>query len=125
MPRPPKKFVPTPFEYHQEIELRIDSLTNLGAGVGRIDGWVVFVPFALPGELVRIKAATRAVLRRSEAFNLTFQIRRQDGELRFMRNRITAFINLPISSIDRMALGPKLRDIGSMEGSSSKASGAA
>ncbi len=55
MPRPPKKFVPTPFEYHQEIELRIDSLTNLGAGVGRLDGWVVFVPFALPGELVRAR----------------------------------------------------------------------
>lgn len=50
--RPPKKFVPVPFEYHQEIELEIDSLTNLGAGVGRIGGWVVFVPFALPGEKV-------------------------------------------------------------------------
>ena len=53
--RPPKKFVPTPFEYHQEIELKIDSLTNLGAGVGRIDGWVVFVPFCLPGETVRAR----------------------------------------------------------------------
>ncbi len=53
--RPPKKFVPTPFEYHQEIELRIDSLTNLGAGVGRIDGWVVFVPFSLPGEWVKAR----------------------------------------------------------------------
>lgn len=53
--RPPKKFIPTPFEYHQEIELTIDSLTNLGAGVGRIDGWVVFVPFALPGETVKAR----------------------------------------------------------------------
>ena len=52
MPRPPKKFVPTPFAYHEEIELGIDALTNLGAGVGRIDGWVVFVPFTLPGERV-------------------------------------------------------------------------
>lgn len=43
----------------------------------------------LPGELARVKAATRAVLKRREAFNLTFQIRRQDGELRFMRNRAT------------------------------------
>lgn len=51
-PRPPKKFVPVPFQYHQEIELRIDSLTNLGAGLGRIDGWVVFVPYTLPGERV-------------------------------------------------------------------------
>jgi 23S rRNA (uracil1939-C5)-methyltransferase/tRNA (uracil-5-)-methyltransferase len=55
MSRPPKKFHPHPFEYHQEIELRIDSLTNLGAGVGRVDGWVVFVPFCLPGELVRAR----------------------------------------------------------------------
>ncbi len=51
-PRPPKKFVPTPFAYHQEIEITIDALTNLGSGVGRIDGWVVFVPFSLPGEIV-------------------------------------------------------------------------
>ncbi len=51
-PRPPKKFVPTPFAYHQEIEITIDALTNLGSGVGRIDGWVVFVPFSLPGEVV-------------------------------------------------------------------------
>lgn len=55
MPRPPKKFVPTPFGYHEEIELMIDALTNLGAGVGRIDGWVVFVPFTLPGERVRAR----------------------------------------------------------------------
>lgn len=55
MPRPPKKFVPIPFEYHQEIEVRIDALTNLGSGVARVDGWVVFVPFCLPGETVRAR----------------------------------------------------------------------
>jgi len=55
IPRPPKKFVAIPFDYHQQIELTIDSLTNLGAGVGRVDGWVVFVPFALPGETVRCR----------------------------------------------------------------------
>jgi tRNA/tmRNA/rRNA uracil-C5-methylase (TrmA/RlmC/RlmD family) len=54
-PRPPKKFVPTPFEYHQEIEITIDALTNLGSGVGRINGWVVFVPFSLPGETVKAR----------------------------------------------------------------------
>lgn len=53
--RPPKKFHPEPFAYHQEIELRIDSLSNLGKGVGRIDNWVVFVPFCLPGERVRAR----------------------------------------------------------------------
>ena len=55
MPRPPKKFVAIPFDYHQEIELTIDSLTNLGSGVGRVDGWVVFVPFSLPGETVKCR----------------------------------------------------------------------
>lgn len=54
-PRPPKNFVPEPFAYHEEIELCIDDLTNLGAGVGRVDGWVVMVPFALPGEQVRVR----------------------------------------------------------------------
>ncbi|MCI7004212.1 MAG: class I SAM-dependent RNA methyltransferase [Akkermansia muciniphila] len=52
---PPKRFVPVPFEYHRELELRIDSLSNMGIGVGRVDGWVVFVPHTLPGELVRAR----------------------------------------------------------------------
>ena len=53
--RPPKKFHPDPFAYHEEITLNVDALTNLGAGVGRVDGWVVFVPYALPGERVRAR----------------------------------------------------------------------
>lgn len=53
MPRPPKRFLAEPFAYHQQIEVRIDNLTNLGLGVGRVDGWVVMIPFALPGERVR------------------------------------------------------------------------
>ncbi len=36
---------------------------------------------------------------------------------RYMRNRISAFLNLPLAAIDRMALGTKLRDIGQMQGS--------
>lgn len=39
--------------------------------------------------------------------------------LRYLRNRISAFINLPLASIDRMALTSKLRGIGAMEGSTS------
>lgn len=50
----PKNFIPTPFEYHEEVELKIDHLTNLGMGVGRVDGWVVMVPFVIPGELVKV-----------------------------------------------------------------------
>ena len=38
---------------------------------------------------------------------------------RFLKNRITAFINLPLASIDRMALETGLRQIGAMEGTTS------
>lgn len=38
---------------------------------------------------------------------------------RYMKTRIGAFLSLPISSIDRMALGTKLRGIGTLEGSTS------
>ena len=55
MDTPPRKFVPTPFAYHEEVELTIDKLSNQGDGVGRIDNWVVFVPYALPGEKVRAR----------------------------------------------------------------------
>lgn len=48
-----------------------------------------------------------------------------EDALRFMRNRIAAFINLPHASIDKLALGSRLRGIGAMDGSTSKASGAA
>jgi tRNA/tmRNA/rRNA uracil-C5-methylase (TrmA/RlmC/RlmD family) len=64
-----------PFAYHQEIELEITTLTNLGVGLGRVPlpaalepgagppdlpaataaGWVVMVPFALPGERIRAR----------------------------------------------------------------------
>jgi tRNA/tmRNA/rRNA uracil-C5-methylase (TrmA/RlmC/RlmD family) len=70
-----KKSNDTPFRYHQEIELEITTLTNLGSGLGRVmlepspsgsaaqvpvpagatSGWVVMVPFTLPGERVRAR----------------------------------------------------------------------
>jgi tRNA/tmRNA/rRNA uracil-C5-methylase (TrmA/RlmC/RlmD family) len=64
--RPPPRFRDGPFAYHQEIEVRIDSLSNEGAGVARVDGWVVFIPFALPGEQVRARVF-RNHARHSEA----------------------------------------------------------
>ena len=69
----PRKFVPFPFAYHEELEATVDSLTNLGVGVCRVQiakeeeeeeeeenmietrGWVVFVPSVLPGERVRLR----------------------------------------------------------------------
>jgi len=58
-----KKFNDRPFAYHQEIELTVSTLTNLGTGLGRMDlegpesgrKWVVMVAFALPGERIRAK----------------------------------------------------------------------
>ncbi|HEY0966195.1 MAG TPA: class I SAM-dependent RNA methyltransferase [Opitutaceae bacterium] len=57
-----KKFNDHPFAYHQEIELEITTLTNLGSGLGRVAlpgeteaKWVVMVPFTLPGERVRAR----------------------------------------------------------------------
>ncbi len=80
-----KKFNDRPFPYHAEIELEIATLTNLGVGLGRVrlpegqkiedrglsqaskpienresgiensSGWVVMVPFTLPGERVRAR----------------------------------------------------------------------
>jgi arsenate reductase (thioredoxin) len=38
---------------------------------------------------------------------------------RYMKARIALFAALPLSSIDEMALGTKLRDIGTSEGSTS------
>ncbi|MBR4597638.1 MAG: class I SAM-dependent RNA methyltransferase [Opitutales bacterium] len=51
----PRNFRAGHFEYHQEIELDIEDITNLGAGVGRVDNFVVMVPFALAGERVRAR----------------------------------------------------------------------
>ena len=67
--RKPKKFNPHPFDYHEELELEIASLSNLGIGIARVQldsgfenaevdkaqGWVVFVPHTLPGEKVRAR----------------------------------------------------------------------
>ena len=48
-----------------------------------------------------------------------------EDALRYMRNRIVAFTNLPIASLDRMTLDRHMREIGAMAGSSQKTSGAA
>ena len=37
---------------------------------------------------------------------------------RYLKNRISAFANLPLKSIDHLALGKKLREIGALEGAS-------
>jgi ArsR family transcriptional regulator, arsenate/arsenite/antimonite-responsive transcriptional repressor / arsenate reductase (thioredoxin) len=40
---------------------------------------------------------------------------------RYLKNRITAFLALPLATIDRMALSSQLRDIGRLDGATAKA----
>jgi hypothetical protein len=62
----PFKFVPTPFPYHFQLKVRVDSLSDMGTGEGYIEddsdelpthpeGWRVRVPLVLPGELVTVR----------------------------------------------------------------------
>jgi len=44
---------------------------------------------------------------------------------RFLKNRIMAFVSLPLASIDKLALEAHLRQIGAMEGSTSRRPGVA
>ncbi len=55
-------------------------------------------------------AVTGTDIQREKAFVTAF---------RYLRNRITVFTSLPLASIDKLALGAKLREIGRMEGSTS------
>ena len=43
-----------PIQKNAELELTVDTVTLEGAGVGRADGFAVFVPGALTGERVRV-----------------------------------------------------------------------
>ncbi len=52
MRQPPKKFRAVPYEWQEIIEVEIEALSNLGSGIARPDGWVVFIPFTLPGEKI-------------------------------------------------------------------------
>ena len=53
MPLSPKGFIDQPYPYHHEIDMVIESVTNLGYGIARDNGWVVQIPFTLPGEKIR------------------------------------------------------------------------
>jgi 23S rRNA (uracil1939-C5)-methyltransferase/tRNA (uracil-5-)-methyltransferase len=50
--RQPKNFIATPFKYHEQVEFAIDDVTNLGMGLGRVNDWVVMVPYAFIGEVI-------------------------------------------------------------------------
>ncbi|MBO8171733.1 MAG: 23S rRNA (uracil(1939)-C(5))-methyltransferase RlmD [Bacillaceae bacterium] len=50
-----KKAVDAPVEKNQYIELEITGLNHEGNGVGRYEGFTIFVPRVLPGEVVDVK----------------------------------------------------------------------
>ncbi|HEY3922726.1 MAG TPA: 23S rRNA (uracil(1939)-C(5))-methyltransferase RlmD [Gaiellaceae bacterium] len=55
-----------PVRRDDEVELKIDSLAFGGNGVGRVDGYVVFVRAGLPGDTVRARV-TKVQKRHAEA----------------------------------------------------------
>ena len=68
--------------------------------------WGIADPAAVPGPEFKQRAAF-------------------EDALRFLRNRITAFTSLPLSSIDRMTLNSKLKSIGELPGNTAGDVGAA
>ena len=44
-----------PVTKNQLVTLSIDGYGSEGQGVGRVDGYAVFVPGALPGEMVQVR----------------------------------------------------------------------
>lgn len=50
-----KRFFDVPVEKNQYIELEITGLNHDGHGVGRYQGFTLFVPNVIPGEIVKVK----------------------------------------------------------------------
>jgi 23S rRNA (uracil1939-C5)-methyltransferase len=63
--------VAAPVARDQELELHIDSLAYGGAGVARLDGFVVFVRRGLPGDTVRARVTK---VKRSHAEALALEV---------------------------------------------------
>ncbi len=70
--------------YHWDDAMFALSGLAPGARTARNDEWQQLL---LPGELDRIKAATRASIDQRQPFDLTFEMQGKDGQRRFMRNR--------------------------------------
>jgi len=60
-----------PVAFGDEVEVKIDSLAYGGNGVGRLDGYVLFVRRGLPGDIVRARVTK---VRRSHAEALAVEV---------------------------------------------------
>ncbi|ELK44164.1 TRAM domain-containing protein, partial [Halobacillus sp. BAB-2008] len=47
--------VKPPVEKNETVELTFEDLTHEGNGVGKVDGYPLFVPYGLPGETATVK----------------------------------------------------------------------
>ncbi|MDD5480069.1 diguanylate cyclase [Rhodoferax sp.] len=54
----------------------------------RNDDWIKLLP---ADDLKRMHDATRATIKQDQPFNMTFQIKRPDGQVRYMRNRAALY----------------------------------
>ena len=90
------EFEPLTRKYHWDAAmftlfgLRPESASALN------DEWKQYL---LPGELDRIRAATRAVIKHRQPFDLTFKIRHPLGNVCFLRNRAALHVGDPDSPI--------------------------
>jgi len=50
-----KPFLPKPIKEGDEIDLTIEAVGSKGDGIGKIEGFVVFVPGAQAGETIKVK----------------------------------------------------------------------
>jgi diguanylate cyclase (GGDEF)-like protein/PAS domain S-box-containing protein len=90
------EFEPGTRKYHWDAAmftlfgLRPESASGLN------DEWKQLL---LPGEVDRIRAATRAVIKHRQPFDLTFQIHHPQGHVRFLRNRAALHVGDPGSPV--------------------------
>jgi len=59
-------FKPTPVEMGKEYEVDVTEISRFGDGIARIQGFVIFIPGAKPGDHVKIRI-TRIGRRAAEA----------------------------------------------------------
>ena len=50
-----QQIIQTPVEKNQELMLQIDDLGSKGEGIGRYEGFTIFVEGALPGEKILVR----------------------------------------------------------------------
>lgn len=43
----------------ETITLKIEKLSNLGLGIAKLDGYVIFVENACPGDIVRVRVGKK------------------------------------------------------------------